>query len=158
MILNMRGENSGYKNWSEIRKLENSIKLNNELCEFYQLVSKLAHIYISRGLKLVIENPCGEQHYLTRYWCIRPKIIDKSRRVNGDYYEKPTQYWFIGFEPSTNVVFEPIEWVDKKIISKVRNQVERSMIHPQYASRFIRQHILTPEQFEKAQRELEKTR
>ncbi len=42
---------------------------------------------------------------------------------------------------------EPIEFVPKKVISKVKKgeysvQTQRSMIHPQYARRFIKQYVL----------------
>lgn len=87
-------------------------------------------------------------HYLTERWCLKPKVIDKNRYENGDYYKKPTQYWFIGFNPLNQLVFEPIEYVQLKIVEK-ENQVQRSMIHPQYASRFIRQYILPEEMWRK---------
>ena len=78
---------------------------------------------------------------------MKPKIIDKDRRLNGDYCTKPTQYWFIGFEPEQNVVFEPLDYVEQRRIEKMKNREKsrktmRSEIHPQYASRFIRQYIL----------------
>jgi len=71
-----------------------------------------------------------------------------DRTLNGDYYKKPTQYWFINCEPKNNFIFEPIEKVEQKIIAKAKNEnvidrtVLRSMIHPQYANRFIREFIL----------------
>ena len=96
----------------------------------------------------MIENPYSEQHYLARYWCVKPKLIDKDRTLNGDYYSKPTQYWFINCEPKDNFIFEPIQFVEKKTITNTKKsenlsfQKMRSMIHPQYANRFIRQYIL----------------
>lgn len=114
---------------------------------FYETLCKLVIVCIERGLKLVIENPYNQPHYLTTYWCVRPNIIDKDRTENGDYYKKPTQYWFIGFEPRNNLVFEPLEYVEKRTIAGknvegVGKTTARSMIHPQYASRFIKQYIL----------------
>lgn len=97
---------------------------------------------------MVFENPYSEQHYLTRYWCLKPSVIDKDRTLNGDYYNKPTQYWFIGFEPKFNLVFEPIDYVEKRTINYVKTKdgknktVRRSEIHPQYANRFIRQYLI----------------
>lgn len=74
-------------------------------------------------------------------------MIDKNRRMDGDYFEKPTQYWFINCEVQNNLDFDPIEFVPKKVISKVKKgeysvQTQRSMIHPQYARRFIKQYVL----------------
>lgn len=124
------------------------MKLHNELNEYYELISELAYIVIDRGLKMVIENPYNQPHYLTTYWCLKPRIIDKNRRENGDYMEKPTQFWFIGFEPKQNLVFEPLDWVPLRVHSRLLStdgktrQVLRSEMHPQYANRFIRQYII----------------
>lgn len=99
---------------------------------------------------MVFENPYSEQHYLTKYWCLKPAIIDRDRTENGDYYKKPTQYWFIGFKPQQNIVFEPLDYVEPLKINnlwgtKHEDVVMRSKIHPQYANRFIRQYILEEE-------------
>jgi hypothetical protein len=103
----------------------------------------MAIIVLKRGLKMVIENPAPmHPNYLTRYWCLKPAIIDKNRRLSGDYFVKPTQYWFIGFEPHDNLIFEPIDYVEMKRINNISNRVERSMIHPQYANRFIRRYLI----------------
>lgn len=109
------------------------------------------------GFKLIIENPRGTNHYLNKYWCIEPKLIDENRRERGDYYKKPTQYWFINFEPKNNFIFEAQtynkiqrgmmdmkkeDW--KKTGAKTLKEA-RSMIHPDYANRFIREFILEEE-------------
>ncbi len=142
IIINMRGDHIEIKKWNDDKKLEYSMKLNNELNHMYQLVSKLAIVCIKRGIPLVIENPYNAQHYLTRYWPLKPAIIDSDRRRDGDHFKKPTQYWFINCEPKNNMLFEPIEFAEEKVINNIRNQVQRSMIHPQYANRFLRQYIL----------------
>ena len=141
ILINFRGENSGYKNWNLRKKLSNDLKLHEELNKNYSLITKLVIICIDRKIPLIIENPYSEQHYLKRYWALKPTLIDKNRRENGDYYEKPTQYFFVNFEPRKNFIFEPIINVEKKIVSE-ENTVNRSMIHPQYANRFIREFIL----------------
>ena len=145
--LAFRGEQLQQAKWSDKQKLECSLKLHQELSELYDNLTKLTLVVIKKGLRMVIENPATQPHYLTTYWCMKPKIIDKDRRLNGDYCAKPTQYWFIGFEPEQNVVFEPLDYVEQRRIEKMRNgeksrKTLRSEIHPQYASRFIRQYIL----------------
>lgn len=143
-----RGQAVQQKNWSTEKKLERCIELQNELTELYVLLCKLVIVAIRKGLQLVIENPYMQPHYLTTYWCIQPTIIDKDRTENGDYYKKPTQYWFINCKPKYNVIFEPIEYVPLKTISKVKKQdgvsvqTQRSMIHPQYARRFIKEFLI----------------
>ena len=146
-----RGQATQQKSWSEEKKLEYSITLQNELTELYVLLCKLVIIAIRKGLNLVIENPYTQPHYLTTYWCLQPTLIDKDRTKNGDCYKKPTQYWFINCKPKNNLVFEPLEYVEQRIIATVKGtdstsrKTARSMIHPQYADRFIRQYILDEE-------------
>ncbi len=141
-----RGENYGQRNWDDLKKLEKSMEMHDELNKMYLLLCKLSIIAIKRSLRLVIENPYMQPHYLTLFWCLKPAIIDKDRTLNGDYYKKPTQYWFIGFKPKNNLVFEPIEEVEQRIITKEHDKVQRSMIHPQYANRFIRQYLIDEKQ------------
>lgn len=141
IIINFRGENSGFKKWTLEQKLSNCLKLHEELNQNYSLITKLVIICLNRKIPLIIENPYSEQHYLKRYWCVKPKLIDKNRRESGDFYKKPTQYWFINCEPKNNFIFEPIELIEGKIVME-QNTVNRSTIHPQYANRFIREFIL----------------
>lgn len=148
ILLHFRGDVYQMKNYCDLQKLERDLQLHKELSKNYELITKLAIVVIKKGLKMVFENPYSEQHYLTRYWCLKPSVIDKDRTLNGDYYSKPTQYWFIGFEPKYNLVFEPIDYVEKRTINYVNTKggknraVRRSEIHPQYANRFIRQYLI----------------
>jgi len=142
------------KKKSDLEKLEYNIKLHEELSHNYQLITKMAIICLKKGLRMIIENPYSKEHYLTRYWSLRPKLIDTDRTEMGDYYVKPTQYWFINIEPTNNLVFEAIPMNKKRPIHHTPDKVERSMISPDYANRFIREFILTKEQFEKVQENL----
>lgn len=139
--MNFKGINSGIIKWDTEKKLEYDLKLHEELSRNYELITKLALICLKRKLRLIIENPYSTQHYLTRYWALEPKIIDTDRREMGDYYKKPTQYWFINCEPENNFIFEAVDIKKKKNIID-ENTVDRSMIAPDYANRFIREFIL----------------
>lgn len=159
IMLNFRGQNAVMKNWSWQKKMENCMKLQNELTEMYELVNKLFIICLDRGIKLIMENPYSEEHYLRRYWCYQPAIIDKDRRDRGDYFKKPTQYWFVNCEPKNNFIFEALNYnaieckdairfmkqEDYKHTGAKNKKVARSMIHPDYANRFIREYILDEE-------------
>ena len=151
VLLWFQGNNYAQKNWNLKQKLEYAMKLSDELNELYHLVSMLVIIAINRKFPLIIENPYDEQHYLRRYWCVKPKLIDNDRTIRGDFYKKPTQYWFINCEPQHN--FEWFCQEDKQTFNIERAHVlanklgvtiavARSMIHPDYANRFIREFIL----------------
>lgn len=67
-----------------------------------------------------------------------------------DDFTKPTQFFFVNCEPEQNVVMIPIQRVEKVLHvnpSNMKNdksvQVKRSMMHPQFAERFIQTYILT---------------
>ena len=140
--LGFRGEQYQLKNYTDEQKLEYDLKLHSELAKLYELVTKLAIVCLRKSLKLIIENPWSERHYLRQFWALKPKIIDKNRRLKGDYYIKPTQYWFIGCEPKDNFVLEPIEITSYKTVEYVDNAVERSLISKNYARRFIKEFII----------------
>lgn len=146
--MGFRGTMFQQKNWGNIQKLEYDLELHKELSRLYELVTKLAIVCLKRNVKLIIENPYSTTHYLVKYWSIPYTILDTDRTLKGDYYKKPTQYWFINCEPKNNIIFEPLLLVEKKrITARVKdggtnNTAERSMIHPQYANRFIREFIL----------------
>lgn len=149
-----RGTMKSLKNWNNEQKLEYDLKLHRELSEMYELVTKLAIVCIRKNIPLIIENPYSTTHYLVKYWAIPYSVLDNDRTLRGDYFVKPTQYWFINCEPKNNFIFEPLKLVEKKrITAKVKDggtnsAVERSMIHPQYANRFIREFIIEEEKSE----------
>lgn len=147
-----RGESYQQKNDSDIKKLEYSMALHNELHEMYIRICKLFSICLRGGYRMIVENPYTQPHYLTSYFPIKPTIIDKDRTLNGDYFKKPTQFWFVNCKPENNLVFEALDYVKVHTISQAQKmegqysrQVKRSLIHPQYANRFIRQFVLDDE-------------
>ena len=105
---------------------------------------------------MIIENPYTQPHYLTTYFPVRPTLIDKDRSLNGDYYKKPTQFWFVNCHPEQNIIFEPLDYVETHRISHAEKMtvgsnrtVKRSLIHPQYARRFIKQFVIDKAEIEK---------
>lgn len=151
ILLGFRGDSFQLKDWSDEQKLAYDLKLHRELSANYELITKLTMLVLRKNLRMVFENPYSEQHYLTRYWCIKPQVIDNDRRLEGDVYKKPTQYYFINFSPKNNLLLEPIEYVETRRINDIKcfnpdNVKLRSEIHPQYASRFIRKYLIDYEQ------------
>lgn len=128
--------------------------------EFYELLWKLISVAKCRQLRLIIENPWDTNGltYLQRNF-IKPSLIDRNRMLRGDYFIKPTAYWFINAEPTYGFT----EQKDKKqrkirtgsIKEGVRGRAskeagvcseDRSMISPDYARNFICDFIIGKEQ------------
>ena len=156
IMLAFRGQSHGMKKWTYRQKMKHCMKLLTELKHNYDLVNKMFITCADRQLRLIMENPYSEEHFLRRYWCYPPSVIDRDRRDRGGYYKKPTQYWFLNCEPQSNLIFEQVHFTDLGIADAVRCanrdtadiikartiKQARSAIRPQYANRFIREHIL----------------
>lgn len=148
IYMHFQGTMHSLANWPDDKKLENCIKLHKELHENYVTVSELAIIALRRNIRLILENPFSGHHYLLRYWPIKATFTDYDRREMGDYYTKPTQWWFIAGEPSYNFIFEPQIIQQKKRITAlvkdggVNDKASRSEFSKEYANRFIREYVI----------------
>lgn len=117
---------------------------------FYSQIIKLFAVVMERGLKMVVENPYSPMHYLHANFILPPTFVDHNRRLRGDYYIKPTQYWFVGFNPTTGCTMRNNSIKRNVKKSKRGNKAgvcseERSMIAPEYARNFICDFILGKE-------------
>lgn len=118
---------------------------------FFGLAAKMLCVAQERGIRLIMENPWSQQTYLKANFILPPTMIDNNRRLRGDYFTKPTAYWFINCEPTYGFT----EQCDKKSIRILDCRSgkeagicseERSMISPDYARNFICDFILGKEQ------------
>ena len=114
---------------------------------FYELALKLFAICEVSGLRLVTENPYSEQHFFYNNFPHSPAIIDKNRTLRGDFYAKPTQYFFVNCKPTKGFTYQLDK--KKKVIEQRKSSnkaglcsEERSMISPDYARNFICDFIL----------------
>lgn len=142
-IMFMNGAAWQYRNYTDEQKMEKVLTHHEELHRNYELITKMVLVCYRKHLRMVIENPYSPLSYLTRYWPIKPKFIDRDRTKRGDYFEKPTQYWFINCEPSNNLLFEAT-WVNNNVkrIDTTPQGAERSLIAKEYANTFIREFLL----------------
>ena len=118
---------------------------------FLELIIKLMGVCEMRGIRLIVENPWAMQTYLKNGFIKAPTMVDNNRMLRGDYFVKPTAYWFINCEPTHGYT----EQLDKKRtkILETRGSDEagvcsekRSMISPDYARNFICDFIIGKEQ------------
>ena len=131
---------------------------------FYTLALKMTASVECRGLRMVVENPWHELNYTNHFWFNKPSIIDMDRTRRGDWFKKPTAFWFIGCSPSRMESIQKTRDADRRycmngtttkermvrLIAKAANgsettglcSEERSMISPDYARNFIADFIL----------------
>ena len=110
---------------------------------FYELVVKMLTLAKIRNIRLILENPWGTQSFLQRDFVTPPTFVDKDRSRRGDFFAKPTAYWFINSTPTTGVTtFQPKKKKRVKKDAKPSKKSgicsqERSEISPDYARNFI---------------------
>ena len=134
-----------YRTLAIEEKLLLAKQLEQERTDFYNLFCDLILVCCKKHIRLIIENPYSIDHYLVRYFPIKASIIDTNRRERGDYYGKPTQYWFINCLPSYNhnaLFREQIMPKKRRVNDYPWGSKERSEISPIYARQFIEEFIL----------------
>ena len=139
--LNQRGLTTQQKFDRVVERIQNREK-------FLVLLYKLVGIAQVRCLRLIIENPATQPHYLllTQVF-LRPTIIDKDRTRRGDYFKKPTAYWFINCSPEQGETLQEPE--KRKTVLNSKSGIkagicseERSLMSPDYARNWICDFIL----------------
>lgn len=144
----------GYTNYRKLSTKEATqqilARVNNRE-KFFGIAVKLLAVAKEKGIRLIMENPWSEQTYLKANFVLPPTLVDNNRMLRGDYYVKPTAYWFINCKP-THGFTEQFDKTKKTIMkSKGASKAglcseERSMISPDYARNFICDFILGREQ------------
>ena len=114
---------------------------------FYEMALMMFTICDIRGIRLIVENPFSAVHYLNNNFPYKPAIIDRNRRLRGDYFAKPTQYWFVNCEPTYGLLTAQQPRVLRTVngLSGHKGSFcdeDRSLISPDYARNFICDFIL----------------
>ena len=131
-----------FEDYTDIERLEMSKGYEREQYELYQLIWDLFIVVYKRGLRMIVENPATQPHYLSMYFPIKSAVIDRDRRLLGDNFKKPTQYWFVNIEPHNNHVEQRFVFGGVPIC-KMGKGIVRSVITTDYAKNFIRKFILS---------------
>ena len=119
---------------------------------FHKILYKLLFVCHDRGLRLIIENPATVPNYLISGQNFPPPtFIDKHRRMRGDWFDKPTAYWFVNCEP-TNLESYTHQTEKRTILHRPPGEKagicskERSLMSPEYARNFICDFIIGKKQ------------
>lgn len=140
-------ECTNYRKLTMKQKFDEIIKRSKHRNDFYELLYMMVGVCMLRGIRLIIENPYSSQHYLHNNFLKEPSFIDKNRRMRGDYFIKPTGYWFFNCEPTNGQSYTKPqkELTVMKCNGSNKSGVcsqERSVISPDYARNFICDFIL----------------
>lgn len=134
--------NNNYKRLNVAEKIKEILKRSDNRKLYYDTLVKFCGICLTRKIKMIFENPWSEQTFLKANFIKAPNIVDVNRARRGDYFKKPTAYWFFNCEPTHGESFQN----DKKVrnVHKAKKgekagicSIERSMISPDYARNFI---------------------
>lgn len=145
---------NNYQKYSIRQKTDAILKRSQDREYFYSLLIKLFGIVQERNLRMIVENPYSGQHYLAlaQNFVMPATLIDHNRQLRGDYFKKPTQYWFVNCTPTYGCT-EQYDKSKAKTIMGTKGasraglcSEDRSMISPDYARNFICDFVIGREQ------------
>lgn len=145
-----------HNNYSKLdikQKTEKILERSKNREYFYSLLIKLFCIVQVRNLRMIVENPYSGQHYLVlaQNFVMNPTFIDHNRQMRGDYFKKPTAYWFVNCQPTSGTSYTKPTMTKTVFTAKGASRAglcseERSLISPDYARNFICDFVLGVEQ------------
>ena len=136
-----------YRYLSDEQKIKEILKRSDLRHDFYNRLIKLCAVTLRGGQRMIVENPWSEQTYLKANFIKVPDYVDMDRSLRGDYFKKPTAYWFWNCSPTEGFTYQKdketrrVFWERKNPIAGMCSE-ERSMISPDYARNFICDNIL----------------
>ena len=153
-----KGVHISQKKWSLKKKMDFNIDQEKIRNRYFVIFMKLFSIVDGSNLRMIVENPYNQSGmtFLENNF-INPTIIDRNRMLRGDFFIKPTGYWFVNCIRTYGESFQK----DKKqrVVMKMKKgnskvglcSEERSMISPDYARNFICDFIIGKEQINSEQ-------
>ena len=140
-------ENNNYQKMTTSQKIEAMLQRSKSRQYFYELIIKLVGVCLDRGFRIIIENPYSKLHYLCNNFFKAPDVFDEDRQRRGDYFKKPTGYWYFNCVPTIGYSYQNPK--EKRTVFSCRGakdaglcSEERSLISPDYARNFICDFIL----------------
>lgn len=142
-----------YKGMGKNEIIEKIIEREKNRDYFYTMLLKMVGVCERNNLRIIIENPYSPIHFLINNFPKKASYIDKDRTRRGDFYKKPTQYFFFNCEHTIGFTEQQTPKDKIKTIRKSKSSGEgglcsegRSMISTDYARNFICDQILGKEQ------------
>lgn len=142
-----------YRNYSLKKKTDAILERSVNREHFFKLAVKLYSVCLGRGLRMIMENPWSEQTFLKANFVQPPTFVDKDRTQRGDFFKKPTAYWYVNCLPTEGQSIQKDKesrrlcWEPKSKTAGVCSE-PRSMISSDYARNFICDFIIGKVQLE----------
>lgn len=137
------------KKWAALRKM------SQERFYYYDLALKLTAICQINGLRMIMENPWHPTNFTNHFWFMRVSLIDKDRTRRGDFFRKPTGYWYLGCKPTYGRSFQQTpSFKIKKITAgscvsiakkKLKNKIKKTELDKMYLDHCVTRGICDTE-------------
>lgn len=115
-----------YRCLTNEEKIKEILKRSDNRKEFYDRLIKFCAVCMKKGIRLIVENPWSEQTYLKANFIKAPDIVDMNRMERGDYFKKPTAYFYFNCIPTH---LHTIQYDKKqKTIMNARGVVKRGCV------------------------------
>lgn len=97
--------------WKDTKKkIDYMIEKNIRRAYMFGLLYKMCGVALMRGIRLIFENPWAMNTYLKQNVFLKePSVIDNDRTKRGDYFVKPTAYWYFNCEPTYGASFQQLK-------------------------------------------------
>lgn len=140
-----------YRCLNDEQKIKEILKRSDNRKEFYNRLIKFCAVCLRLGIRMIFENPWSEQTYLKANFIKVPDLVDMDRTKRGDFYKKPTAFWYWNCEPTNGNSYQKDKETKTIMSAKGAGQAglcseERSMISPDYARNFICDFVLGKKQ------------
>lgn len=141
-----------YRSLTEAQAVDKIIERQIKRNEYLVRLTKFVGVCLRRNIRMIFENPITGS-FLNNYFLKPPTIKDNNRMMRGDYYVKPTGYWFWNCKPTYGRSIQCDK--QKKLINLAESRwtqkaglcsEERSLISSDYARNFICDFIIGKEQ------------
>lgn len=96
--------------WNVLRRY------SQERFYFYDILLKLTAIVQIKNLRMIIENPWHPTNFTNHFFFLRTSVIDTDRTRRGDFFKKPTAYWFVNCRPTYG---ESYQYTKKKDVRRI---------------------------------------
>lgn len=90
------------KKWNTLRRY------SQERFFYYDICLKLIAVCEIKKFRFIMENPYHPTNFTNHFFPLRVTIIDNDRTTRGDFYKKPTGYWFLNCKPTYGNTYDPL--------------------------------------------------